>query len=343
MMPALILPFANVEPAFSGPLAFAGPRSTVLGRATIGRDAWLGEDSVVRADGEAVRIGGGFFLGHRATVHIVHDLLPTVVADNVTVGANSILHACTVGHNCVIENDVTVLDDAKVGADVLIEAGSTVFPRKVLESGWIYAGSPAKPVRELKDGELAARAAVVRARGGSERAMSAAVQDLGAGVFVARTAQRNGRLTFAPGSGLFFSCVADAGTGAIFVGENTNVQDNTRIRVSGSGETIIGRDVTVGHNVEMGTVRVGDHALIGMGVHLAEGVWVQDDVLLAAGAKTEAGQVLESGWLWGGRPATALSKLDETRRDAMALNVRQYCEYSRRYRALQEAHAALRD
>ncbi len=338
MMPALILPFADTLPVFAGPPAFAGPRSAVLGRATIGRDAWLGEDSVVRADGEIVRIGDGIHLGHRATVHIVHELLPAIIGDNVTVGANAVVHACNVGDHCVIENDVTVLDDAKVGANLIIEAGSTVFPRKVLESGWIYAGSPAKPMRELKDGELAARAAVVRARGGSERAMSLAVQAFGDDVFVARTAQRNGRLTLSPGSSLFFSCVADAGTGSIFVGENTNIQDNTRIRVVGSGETIIGRNVTVGHNVEMGAVRVGDHTLVGMGAHLADGVWVQDDVLLAAGAKTEAGQVLETGWLWGGRPAKALSKLDAARREGMAENVRQYCAYAQTFRRLQQAH-----
>ena len=340
MTPALILPFADTLPVFATPVAFAGPRSAVLGRATIGSDAWLGEDCVVRADGEIVRIGDGVFLGHRATVHIVHDLLPAIIGHNVTVGANSIVHACTVGDNCVLENDVTVLDDAKIASDVLIEAGSTVFPRKALESGWVYAGSPAKPVRELKPGELAARAGVVRARGGSERALSSAVQDFGADVFIARTAQRNGRISFSPGSSLFFSCVADAGTGTIFVGENTNVQDNTVIRVS-AGETVIGRNVTVGHNVRMGEVRVGDHTLIGMGAHLVDGVWVQDDVLLAAGATTESGQVLESGWMWGGRPAKPISKLDAARRDGMAENVRQYCEYARTFHRLQEAHVGI--
>ena len=271
MTPALILPFANVDPIFAGPLAFAEPRSAVIGRATIGSGAWLGEDSVIRADGEVVRIGNGVYLGHRATVHIVHELLPAIIGDNVTVGANSIVHACTVGDNCVIENDVTLLDDAKIAANVLIEACSTVFPRKVLDTGWIYAGSPAKPVRELKVGELAARAEVVRGRRGGEREMSPAVQDFGKDVFIAQTAQRHGRLSFSPGSSLFFSCVADAGTGSIFVGENTNVQDNTTIRV-GAGDTTIGRNVTVGHNVAMGAVRVGEHTLIGMGAHLADGV-----------------------------------------------------------------------
>ena len=338
MLPSLILPFAGVTPSFASEPRHAGPRSAVLGRATLGANAWLGEDSVVRADGEAVRIGDDVHLGYRATVHIVHETTPAIIGNNVTVGANSIVHACTIGDNCVIEDNVTVLDDAVVADDVLIEAGSTVFPRKTLASGWIYAGSPAKPVRALAPGELAERAASTRAARGSERPLPPAAQDFGDRVFVAATAQRAGRLSFAPGSSLFFSCVADAGTGTIVVDENTNVQDNTLLR-AGRGEIAIGRDTTVGHNVRMGAARIGANALVGIGAILAEGTWVQDDVLLAAGATTEPGQVLESGWMWGGRPAKPMSRLDDARRTMMARNIGTYCEYSLLFGRIQQRSA----
>lgn len=338
MPPSLLLPFSDTDPSFVGDPVFAGPRSAVLGRATIGAGAWLGEDSVVRADGEEVRIGDGVFLGHRSTVHIVHEMLPCIIGRHVTVGANCCVHACTVGDNCVFEANVTILDDAKVGDNVLIEANSTVFPRKVLDAGWIYAGSPAKPVRELSSQELADRAAKVRAERGSERALPATIQDFGEAVFIAQTAQRFGRLSCAPGSSLFFSCVADAGTGTIFVGENSNVQDNTVIRV-GAGAAVIGRDTTVGHNVRMGAVRIGDYSLVGIGAVLAEDTWVQDDVLLAAGATTEKGQVLESGYMWGGRPAKKMTELDAAKRKMMRDNIRTYCEYSQVFRRVQLAHA----
>ena len=338
MLPSLLLPFADTNPFFAGEPVFAGPRSAVLGRATIGAGAWLGEDSVVRADGEVVRIGDDVFLGHRATVHIVHELMPCIIGTGVTVGANCCVHACTVGDHCVIEANVTILDEAKVGDNVLIEAGSTVFPRKRLDAGWIYAGSPAKPVRELAPGERAVRAAAIRAERGSERALPVVAQDFGDAVFIAATAQRFGRLTCAPGSSLFFSCVADAGVGTIFIGENTNVQDNTIIRPS-EGATIIGRETTVGHNVEMGAARVGDFALVGIGAVLGADTWIQDDVLLAAGATTEPGQVVESGWLWGGRPARALSKLDDVKRKMMRDNIKTYCTYSQVFRRLQQQMA----
>ena len=338
MMPSLILPFADTWPSFAGEPIFAGQRSAVLGRATIGAGAWFGEDSVVRADGDVVRIGGNVHLSYRATVHIVHELLPAIIGDDVTIGANSIVHACTIGNRCVLDDDVTVLDDAVVGDDVLLEAGSTVFPRKKLDAGWIYAGSPAKPVCPIAPDELAVRAQAIRAREGSERPLAFTRLEFGDEVFVAKTSQQAGRLVCSPGSSLFFSVVADAGTGTIFVGANTNIQDNSVIRTNG-GETIIGRDTTVGHNVRMGAVRVGDEALVGMGATLADGTWLQDDVLLAAGSTTEPGQVLESGWMWGGRPAKAMSKLDAPRRAGMAENIKTYCAYSQVFRKVQQAQA----
>ena len=337
MQPSLVLPFAGVFPIFSGKPSFAGPRCAVLGRATVGAGAWLGEDSVIRADGETVSIGTNVYLGRRATVHIVHDTTPAIIGDSVTVGANSIVHACSVGDGCVIEDDVTILDEAVVGSGVLIERGATVFPRKRLDAGWVYRGSPAKPVRELWNGELARRAADMRSRQDSERALPPNARDFGDAVFIARTAQRAGRLTCAPGASLFFSCVADAGTGAIYIGENTNVQDNTVIR-PGIGDTIIGRDTTIGHNVRMGAVRIGDASLVGIGAVLADATWAQDDVLLAAGSHTEPGQVLETGWMWGGRPAKPMSRLDEPRRAMMRANIEHYLDYAQAFRRLQAEH-----
>ncbi len=330
-MPLLILPFHGILPAFAGSPVHCGPRSAVLGRATVGTGLFLGADAVVRADGETVTIGDDVHLGVRATVHIVHELLPTRIGRNVTVGANSIVHACTVEDDCVLENDVVVLDGAHVEAGALLEACSTVFPRKRLAGGWVYAGSPAKPVRELKEGELAARAAALRARDDAA-GITGADGEAGDDVFVAVTARGRGRLDFAAGASLFFSCLV--GEGALRVGADSNVQDNTVVLPDGS-ETVIGRCVTVGHNVQMGAVTIGDHALIGMGARLADGARVEGDAMLAAGSIVEVGQGRESGWLWGGRPAKAMSRLDDARRAGMRENVEQYCGYARTFRALQ--------
>ena len=226
----------------------------------------------------------------------------------------------------------------KSGMNVVIEAGSTVFPRKVLRGGQVYAGSPAKPLRALQAGELAERAARLRAAQPPADAPLRDAPSFPDDIFVAATAQTAGTLRFAPGSSLFFSCVADAGTGSISVGADTNIQDNTILR-AGSGAIEIGRDVTVGHNVLIRAARIGAGSLVGMGAALGEGTVLEDDVLLAAGATTEPGQVLGSGWLWGGRPARPLARLDEGRRAVMRETVATYCGYAVTFRDLQRGRA----
>ena len=334
MTPSLLLPFHGTMPAFAGPPRFAGARSAVLGRATIGMDAWLGVDCVIRADGQEVHVGNDAWLARRATVHIVHDLLPAIIGHHVTVGANTIIHACTVGDGCVIEDDVTILDGAVIEPDVVIEAGSTVFPRKVLASGFIYAGSPALAVRPLQSGELAARRAFMRMPKSEKPVDADSSNAPSEGVFIARTARCYGQVAFEAGSSLFFSCIADAGSGAIRIGANTNIQDNSVLQ-AGSGEIVVGPDTTVGHNVRINAGRIGARALVGIGSVLADGTIIEDSVLLAAGATTDPGQVLETGWLWGGRPAKALSKLDDAKRQMMAENILTYCAYGKTFSRLQ--------
>ena len=101
---------------------------------------------------------------------------------------------------------------------------------------------------------------------------------------------------------MFFGCDLDAGEFRIVIGERTNIQDNTSIRCE-AGETVIGRDTTLGHNVRLASCRIGERALIGIGAVVAAGTVVEDEVMLAAGATTLPGQTLESGWLWAGRRA----------------------------------------
>ena len=156
-----VLPYAGVSPAFAAPPLYAGAAAAVLGRVTVGRNAWLGPLSVMRADGHFVRVGDDFHLGARATLHINHEIFPCIVGDRVSVGRNACVHACTVGSDVVIGDGVVILDGATVEDNVVLEPGSTVFPNKTVPGGFVYAGSPAKPVRTLAAGEVAQRRAMM--------------------------------------------------------------------------------------------------------------------------------------------------------------------------------------
>jgi gamma-carbonic anhydrase len=325
-----VLPYASTLPKFAAPPA-AAPDAAVLGRATLGRNARLGASSVIRADGHFVRIGDDFSLGSRATVHIVHDVYPAIIGDRVSVGDNAVVHACTVGSDVVVGENAVILDGSIVGDRVVIEPGAIVFPRSELQSGKLYQGMPARVVRDLDPGEIEARATALRARTDAAMAQPHALAEgnLDASVFVAGTARLRGRVVAAKNASIWFGCDLDANGGEIIIGENTNIQDNTLIRCRRAKRFAIGHDSTIGHNVTLGDCTIGARTLIGISSEVADGTIIEDDVFLAAGAKTIPGQVLESGFLWGRRPAVKMAPLDAAKRALIATIVEHYCGYAR--------------
>jgi carbonic anhydrase/acetyltransferase-like protein (isoleucine patch superfamily) len=338
----LLLPFDGVEPRFAAPPALLGGGCSVLGKVELGAGAIIAGGAVLRGDGHFVRIGDGFSIGQNGTVHIVRDVYPAIIGDRTAVGRNAVVHACTVGSDCVIGDNAVILDGSVVEDGVLIEEGATVFPKSKLASGFICAGSPAKPVRAFTPEEREERARRLRQAAVNVPALAGytgpQVSAARSG-FIAKTASLAGRIALGDGASVFFGCTFDAGQHEIAVGENTNIQDNSRILCS-SGGAVIGRDVTIGHNVLIHDCRIGARSLIGIGATVSSGTVIEEEVLLAAGAETLAGQTLESGWLWGGRPARPLTRLDDAKRAMMATIVGHYCGYAQAYKRAQEVRAS---
>jgi carbonic anhydrase/acetyltransferase-like protein (isoleucine patch superfamily) len=334
----LILPYAGITPSFATPLAHAGEGSAILGRVTLGRHAFLGARTVLRADGHDVKAGDDFYTGARTTLHIAHEVFPCIVGDRVTVGDDACVHACMLGSNVIVGDRTVILDGAIVGDNVIFEPGSTVFPGKRIDGGHVYAGSPAKMVRPTEAGEVAKRRDAMlathkdKAAGASSIATSSQIDP---SVFIASTARVRGRVIAEASSSIWFSNDFDAGDGTIVIGRRTNVQDNTVIRCSADGVTI-GTDTTVGHNVTIEDCAIGSHCLIGIGSFVAHGTVVEDHVLLAASARTEPGQVLESGWLYAGTPAKKLAPLDKGKRDLIEMIIGHYCQYAMDYKAAEQ-------
>jgi gamma-carbonic anhydrase len=332
------LPYLGISPVLAAPPAHAGAGSVVLGRVVVGRNAWLGALSVMRADGHFVRVGDDFHVGPRSTLHINHEIFPCIVGDRVSVGANACVHACTVGSDVVIGDGVVILDGAVVEDNVVLEAGACVFPNKKVPGGFVYAGSPAKPVRPVESGEIAERRAAIgraHATDGAPEASDgiAAASEVHPSVFIASTAVVTGRLVAAESASVWFSNRFDAGEATISIGARTNIQDNTVIRCATPQGVSIGHDSTVGHNVTLGDCSIGSGSLIGIGSVVAPGTIVEDRVLLAASARTTPGQVLESGWMYGGNPARQMSRLDAGKHTLIDIIIGQYCEYARNFQA----------
>jgi len=334
----LCLGYYDRQPEFASAPRRAAPVATVCGRVRIGSGALLGPSSVMRGDGHDIRIGDDFFLGERSTVHVAHEALPTTIGSGVTVGANAALRACSVGDRCVLEDNVVVLEGAVIGAGVALERGSLVPAGAQLVPGHLYRGNPAAPVRALESGELALLRGRVRNAPLSESAIvppgpanaAAARREAWTG-FVALTAQVEGRLEMAHDASIWFGARIDGGHHGISVGEGSNLQDNCTAYAMAS-PLEIGEGVTVGHNVSLQDCRIGSHSMVGMSSFVAAGTVIEGDVVLAAGSITLPRQVLGTGWLWGGRPARALSPLTAETRRQVQDSARIYRDYLKGFR-----------
>ena len=334
----LCLGYKDRLPEFAAAPRRAAAVATVCGRVRIGFGAQLGPSSVIRGDGHDIHIGDDFFLGERSTVHVAHEEMPTTIGAGVTVGGNAVLRSCRIGDRCVIEDNVVIQEGAEIGAGAALERGALVPAGTVLQGKFLYRGNPAAPVRALEAGELLLMRGRVRNSPVSEgaalalplsRAGSANVEH--GGGFVALTAQLEGRLQLALDASIWFGARIDGGHHGISLGEGSNLQDNCSAYAM-SSTLEIGEGVTVGQNASLQDCRIGSHSMIGMSSFVAAGTVVQNDVILVAGSVTLPRQVLHEGWVWGGRPARAISPMTPECRRVVEASARVYQDYARGFR-----------
>jgi len=144
-----------------GARVYIDPTCVVLGDVTLGDDCSVWPMTVIRGDMHRIRIGARCSIQDGSVLHITHasdynpDGYPLTLGDDVTVGHKALLHGCTIGSRVLVGMSATVMDGVTVEDEVIIAAGAVVTPGKHLESGQVYAGNPAKPLRALKDAERA--------------------------------------------------------------------------------------------------------------------------------------------------------------------------------------------
>ena len=143
-----------------GARVFTHDSCQIIGDVTIGDDSSIWCNAVLRGDVNRIVIGRGSNIQDLTMGHVSHrtpdkpDGSPLLIGDYVTVGHSVVLHGCTIGNECLIGMGSIILDDAVIPDRVMIVAGSLVPPGKVLESGMLYVGRPAKAVRALTPEEI---------------------------------------------------------------------------------------------------------------------------------------------------------------------------------------------
>ncbi|HCK81307.1 MAG TPA: gamma carbonic anhydrase family protein [Candidatus Competibacter sp.] len=153
-----VRPFEQHVPRIH-PTAFVDDTAVVIGAVDIGEHSSVWPLCVVRGDIQSIRIGARTSIQDGTIIHVTHDSRfcpggqPTLIGNDVTVGHKTILHACTIEDYCLIGMGAIVMDQAVVQAWVTLGAGSVVPPGKVLDSGHLYVGSPARRIRPLSERE----------------------------------------------------------------------------------------------------------------------------------------------------------------------------------------------
>ena len=152
-MKPLILPYRNTLPTIA-PDVFIAPGAVVIGDVHIGAksNVWFG--CVIRGDVNYIRIGDRTNIQDGSVIHVTRKTGPTIIGSGVTIGHSVLLHACTLEDDCFIGMHSTVMDGAVVESGGWLAAGALLPPGKRVPKGQIWAGNPAKYLRDLKDGEI---------------------------------------------------------------------------------------------------------------------------------------------------------------------------------------------
>lgn len=145
---ALIKPVKGISPTF-GNDCYLADNATVIGDVIMGDQCSVWFNAVVRGDVNAIRMGNKVNIQDNAVIHCTYQKAATTLGNNVSVGHSAIVHGCTVHDNGLIGMGAIVMDNAVIGSNSIIAAGAVVLENTVVEPGSVYAGVPAKKVKDI--------------------------------------------------------------------------------------------------------------------------------------------------------------------------------------------------
>ncbi len=144
----VILPVNGVLPIM-GENCFIAPNATIVGDVVMGNDCSVWFNAVVRGDVNSIILGNKVNVQDGAVIHCTYGKTKTIIGNNVSIGHNAIVHGCVIEDNVLIGMGSIVMDNVNVGSNSIIAAGAVVLENTIVESGTIYAGVPAKKVKDI--------------------------------------------------------------------------------------------------------------------------------------------------------------------------------------------------
>src|SRR5687768_2642011 len=147
---ALIKAVRGFTPQF-GSNCFLAENATVVGEVLMGDHCTVWFNAVIRGDVHSIRIGNNTNIQDGAVIHGTYQKANTVIGNNVSIAHNAIVHGCTIEDNVLIGMGAIVMDGAVIGSNSVIAAGAVLLPGTTVESGSIYAGMPAKRIKDISN------------------------------------------------------------------------------------------------------------------------------------------------------------------------------------------------
>jgi carbonic anhydrase/acetyltransferase-like protein (isoleucine patch superfamily) len=150
----VILPVKDKSPSW-GDNCFIAPNATIVGDVQLGNNCSVWFNTVIRGDVNTITIGNDSNIQDGAVIHATYQKAATTIGNRVSVGHNAIVHGCTLKDHILIGMGAIVMDHAVVEPYCIIAAGAVVLENSICESGYLYAGMPAKKIKPVTDAQRA--------------------------------------------------------------------------------------------------------------------------------------------------------------------------------------------
>lgn len=145
---ALIKSCRGKSPQITGS-SWIAENATLVGDLKMGENCSVWFNAVIRADVNSIEFGDNVNIQDGAVIHCTYEKTKTKLGNNVSVGHNALVHGCTVGENVLIGMGSIVMDDCVIEDNCIIAAGAVLLEKTHVKSGSVWAGVPAKKVKDL--------------------------------------------------------------------------------------------------------------------------------------------------------------------------------------------------